>query len=392
MRKNSRPTQNTLAISALSLIYSMGFSVVALAQDLDFDAPAVEKKKDTPVPQQVGPVSNINLGGAIDWRAVYQRGSKRPYAFIHVNEFVVSANVGEHIAISAEQLLLTSELGSVVGQDHGFVVINLVQLPFLPTGMGVKLGRFRGKFGLDAQVDSPANIFPSQAVRSNGQVTDIGVSVEYAFNDFELYLEGFNGPDYKSQNGQKNGALVDKPPLQARLVYQPVSNAKIGLSGFYGQTWDNQVNPTVLDMGSLGSTLESERTIERQRVALDASYKFPLADLYAEGIYGRDKGRLAQPVDKKYTLAKGALLRTDVPLFRINDETSSKIAVQYDAWQDGSYNGRVGFLSTAFSVLNDEGWTVRLGGTLSDSAFAKTKPESLKKTPWNITSQLLVTF
>lgn len=390
LRKKSR--KKNLVVSGTSFIFALGFPFAASAQNLNFDAPAVEQKKDSPVPKQVGPVSNINLGGAIDWRAVYQRGAKRPYVFIHVNEFVVSANVGEHIAISAEQLLLTSELGSVVGQDHGFVVVNLVQLPFLPTGMGIKLGRFRGKFGLDAQVDSPANIFPSQAVRSNGLVTDLGVSIDYAFNDFEFFVEAFNGPDYKSQNGQKTGALVDKPPLQARFVYQPVSNAKIGISGFYGQTWDNQVSPSALDMGSLGSTLQSERTIERQRIAVDASYKFPLADVYAEGIYGRDTGRLAQPVDKKYTLAKGALLRTDVPLFRISNETRTKVAVQYDAWQDGSYNGTVGFVSGAFSVQNDEGWTARLGGTLSDSLFAAAKPESLKKTPWNITSQLLVTF
>ena len=366
----------------------------ALAQDmeLNFDAPAVEQKKDSPLPQQIGPVSNINLGGAIDWRAVYQQGAKRPFAFIHVNEFVVSANVGEHIAISAEQLLLTSELGSVVGQDHGFVVVSLVQLPLLPTGMVVKLGRFRGKFGLDAQVDSPANIFPSQAVRSNAQITDIGVGIDSAFGDFELIVEAFNGPEYKTQNGQKSTMLVDKPPVQARFFYQPLSNAKMGLSAFYGQTWDNQVNPTVLDIGSLGSTLNTDRTIERQRLAIDASYKFPVAELYAEGIYGSDKGRLVQPVDKKHTIAKGVLVRSDIPLFRINNATRTKVALQYDAWQDASYAGRVGFVSGAFSVLNDEGWTVRVGGTFSDSAFKKKKPELLHKTPWNVTNQLLVTF
>lgn len=368
------------------------FGTVARAQDLDFNAPAVEEKKEGGIPTSVGPVSNIQLGGAIDWRVTHLRGASRPFAFIHVNEFVVSANVGDHISVSAEQLLLTSELGSVVGQDHGFVTVQLVQLPFLPSGTTLKLGRFRGKFGLDAQVDSPANIFPSQAVRSNGMITDIGVSADYVVGDFEFLAEVFNGADYKITNGQKAAHQTKNLPFQLRAVYQPTSSVKLGLSGYKGESWDNQVSPTVLDAGSLGSSLNQTRTIERERVAVDGSVKTRYADIYAEGIYGRDKGRLSQPVDEKYTVAKGALLRTDIPIYKISEETRTKIAIQYDAWEDASYEGRVGFLSTAFSIMNDDGWTVRLGGTTSDVVFKKDKPAYLKTAPMSFTTQLLVSF
>ena len=364
----------------------------ALGQDLNFDAPAVEQKKDSIVPSQVGPVSNITIGGAVDWRVQHVRGAKRPVAFIHVNELVLSANVGPYISVSAEQLLLTSEIATVVGQDHGFVTVSLVQLPFLPDGMSVKLGRFRGKFGLDAQVDSPANIFPSQELRSNGFVTDVGLNLDYAFGDFETIVEVFNGADYKSAGGQKEPMLVDKPPVQARLVYQPVSSVKLGVSGLTGETWDNQVDPSILDMSSLGSRIESGRTIHRQRVAFDAGMRTSFAEFYAEGIYGRDKGRLAQGTDKKHTTARGALGRVDIPLFKINDETRTKVAMQYDAWEDASYQGRVAFLSTAFSVQSDDGWTVRLGGSASDLIVRKDKPDAIEHAPWSATSQLLVSF
>lgn len=99
--------------------------------------------------------------------------------------------------------------------------------------------------------------------------------------------------------------------------------------------------------------------------------KTRFADFYAEGIYGRDKGRLSQPTGDDYTLAKGALVRTDIPIYKISNETRTKLAVQYDAWEDASYAGRVGFLSTAFSVMNDDGWTVRVGGTTSDVVFKR---------------------
>lgn len=367
-------------------------AAAARAQELDFNAPAVEEKKDSVLPSSVGPITNIQLGGAVDWRVTKSHSSSRPFAFIHVNELVVSANVGEHISVSAEQLLLTSELGSVVGQDHGFVTVQLVQLPFLPDGMSLKLGRFRGKFGLDAQVDSPANIFPSQAVRSNATVTDIGLNLDYAHGDFEFIVEAFNGVDYIVKDGQKVPYQTKRLPLQARLVFQPTSALKVGLSEYMGESWDTQVSPSVIDAGLLGASLDQTRTIERQRVALDASLRTPYADFYGEAIYGRDKGRLSQPPNKEYTVAKGALARTDIPIYKFNNETRSKLSLQYDVWQDASFDGKVGFVSTAYSVMNDDGWTVRVGGSASDVAFKKHRPSYLKKAPMSFTTQLLVSF
>jgi hypothetical protein len=138
--------------------------------------------------------------------------------------------------------------------------------------------------------------------------------------------------------------------------------------------------------------MDTGTTIERSRIALDGSAKTQWAEFYAEGIYGRDQGRLSQPVNKKFTVARGALGRVDVPLFKINDETRTKVAIQYDTWQDASFDGRVAFVSAAFSILNDEGWTFRIGGSASDLAFKKDRPEYVHDAPFSVTSQFLVSF
>lgn len=374
------------------IVISLLVAHTALAQKLDFDEPSIQEKKETGIPGSIGPVTNIQIGGAIDWRVTYLSGSKRPVAFIHVNELVVSASVGQHISVSAEQLLLTSEMSTVIGQDHGFVVVSLAQLPFVPNGMSFKLGRFRGKFGTDAYTDSPANIFPSAALRSNAMVTDLGLGLDYTLsNSLEAIVEVFNGADYKLINGRKTPFQTHSLPVQVRIVYQPSSRIKFGLSGFVGETWDNILSPEILDQGSLGSQLDTSRTITRKRLGLDASMKSPLADITVEAIVGRDKDRLSQEVDSTHSSADGGLIRGDIPLFKVNDETRTKLAVQYDAWKDASYEGRVGFISTALSVLSDAGWIFRFGGSMSDLAFKKL-PAHIEHTPWNATTQLLVSF
>ena len=60
---------------------------------------------------------------------------------IHVNELVVSANVTDNISLLLEQLLPTSELISLVGDDHGFATALVSNLPYLPAGTALKIGR-----------------------------------------------------------------------------------------------------------------------------------------------------------------------------------------------------------------------------------------------------------
>lgn len=70
----------------------------------------------------------------------------------------------------------------------------------------------------------------------------------------------------------------------------------------------------------------------------------------------------------------------------------TKAAFQYDTWQDGSFDGRVAFFSAALSILNEEGWTYRMGGTANDLAFKKSRPSYVSHAPWSATTQLLVSF
>ena len=116
-----------------------------------------------PIPKEapsLGPFSNLNFGGLIDYRYIpAPRTSTAGAGFlvIHVNELFVSTNIGEHISILAEQLLLTSGQETTVGQDHGFVYATFTNLPYLPSDLSFRLGRFRFRYGIDAVSDSAIN-------------------------------------------------------------------------------------------------------------------------------------------------------------------------------------------------------------------------------------------
>ena len=98
----------------------------------------------------LGPISNINFGGLLDLRYIASSDNKAGNLVIHVNELVVSANVTDNISLLLEQLLPTSELISLVGDDHGFATALVSNLPYLPAGTALKIGRYRFKYGVDA--------------------------------------------------------------------------------------------------------------------------------------------------------------------------------------------------------------------------------------------------
>ena len=67
----------------------------------------------------------IVVGGTLDYRVFVPSDMTQGMYEIHVNELFVTTNIGDHIAILAEQLLLTSELVSNVVQ-HAHTAFELV--------------------------------------------------------------------------------------------------------------------------------------------------------------------------------------------------------------------------------------------------------------------------
>ncbi|MBI4715034.1 MAG: hypothetical protein HY760_03700, partial [Nitrospirae bacterium] len=93
-----------------------------------------------PAAPGLGPFTNINLGGTLDYRFLIPTNGDSPTLGIHVNELFLTTNIGDNISILAEQLLLTSDMETVVGQDHGFVYAIFTNLPGLPSDLALKVG------------------------------------------------------------------------------------------------------------------------------------------------------------------------------------------------------------------------------------------------------------
>ena len=151
-------------------------------ENLNLDAPQLEAKKDEGF--SAGPINNLNFGGALDMRLYMPRfggPTEKHLGFgnfdIHVAELFLTTNVGDHISVLAEQLLVTSEMGNTVGQDHGFVYAIFSNIPAVPENWSLKVGRTRFRFGADARLDSPANVLRSPVYKTLGTITDKGIEL-----------------------------------------------------------------------------------------------------------------------------------------------------------------------------------------------------------------------
>ena len=148
----------------------------------------------------------------------------------------------------AEQLLTTSKLSGIddqVGDDHGFVYAIFSNVPLLPAGTSIKIGRFRFKWGIDAVLDAAANpIYP--ITRKNlGFITDKGIELSGFFGDIDYTLGVADGPDHVEvavEDANRNSiGVLDKAiqnnsmPLFFR-VSSKFSSSKLGLSYFEGKS------------------------------------------------------------------------------------------------------------------------------------------------------------
>lgn len=352
----------------LGAVVAMGY---ALAQEepaeggLQLEVPTLAPAPPPSEPS-LGPFTNINLGGTLDYRFLVPTNGDAPSLGIHVNELFVTTNIGDNITILAEQLLLTSDLETVVGQDHGYVYAIFTNLPGLSPDLALKVGRLRFRYGIDAVSDAPANPARDLVYKNLGFISDKGVEVSGYYKDMDYAVAVLMGPDFMMKpvpGGEiRAGAENNDRPVAARLGYDSPWDLKAGLSFFYGKAYPF-VNGPVFDMDDMLSngSLDKSRLVLKRRGSVDIRYRVGKWDLAAEGTLGdeRDEG--------KNRHVSGSYVRVDytaVPQKII-------LLLQYDLWRDGlPATGDDGVITGGISYIPLDQVTLRLTGLVSDGVFS----------------------
>ncbi|MEK7398895.1 MAG: hypothetical protein AAB116_18330, partial [Candidatus Poribacteria bacterium] len=314
---------------------------------LDFDSPKTEKSS-AGKGLSIGPVSNINFGGLLDLRYIASSDNKAGNLVIHVNEFVVSANVTDNISLLLEQLLPTSELVSLVGDDHGFAIALISNLPYLPVGTALKVGRYRFKYGVDARLDAPSNPLYPLVRRNLGFISDLGIELSGFLGPVSYYASMLNGPDHleipivdtsadtsndhESDNEMKgslgtNIVPIDNSskPIAIRLTTELPGSLELGFSYFEGFSWSYMNGLHVVGAHAPGGPVDKSSMLFKRRYAIDGSYRFWKFDLLGEANLGQDfMGEMRADIQGYYGRIDFNLLPRKLIL-----------STQYDLWDDG---------------------------------------------------------
>ncbi len=331
----------------------------------------LEKPSLAPPPKEpvsLGPFSNINVGGLLDYRYIpgpRTATSGSAFLVIHVNELFISTNIGDNISILAEQLLITSGRESVVGQDHGFVYATFTNLPLIseiPTlnNLSFRIGRFRFRYGIDAVSDSAINPVRTLVYKNIGFISDRGLELSYFLGPFEVSAAVLNGPDE---------ILLSPPAPPVRVgsgnTYRPrairgsldiPSGPQIGLSFFRGNSYPVQ-NKRSFDPDTMifNARLEEDTLIMKKRYSVDLKYSLWRLDFAGELTFGTDKPAI---VGKD---VEGYYFRTDYTVL----PQKLKLLLQYDLWRDDDPSSPDdGDLSGAVTFNITEGAVIRAVGLL----------------------------
>jgi len=338
-----------------------------------------------------GGIGNIVIGGTLDYRVLVPSDMKAGMYEIHVNELFITTNIGDHIAILAEQLLLTSELGTTAGQDHGFVYATFSELPFLGKGMAIRFGRMRLRYGIDAKLDAPANPLRTPEYRTLGVVSDRALELGGFYGSIEYVAAIAMGPDFVLADAVGvTGAVIGTlkvptkdpgfHPLYARVGTDfQGTRPNIGLSGFYGDSY-----PVVAAAGFqpgdamlFGGFLDQHRVIRKSRVSVDLRWSWNKLKLAGEYTIGRDRENTGHTTVQAYYGRADYALRPQ----------KMTIQLQYDRFDDGRMGSRaVGAAGAAFTYnINDSSWL---------RAFVQVNERLLvgEDAPWLAGTQLLMAF
>lgn len=367
------------------LVFIFFFNLNAFAQapnPLNF-----EKAKLDPTAQNtslsIGPFNNINFGGAVDMRFYAPQSHGPTYAHLgaasfdlHVAELFLSTNIGDHISLLLEQLLITSKMDDTVGQDHGFVYAVFSEIPWLPQDWSLKIGRFRSHFGIDTHLDSATHILRNPVYKNIGIFTDKGIEVSGFWKSFDWSVSLVNGIDSVLDSvNTGSGHMTDvrrsqstsSKPVLSRLGFDLTNDLNLGLSAFSGVT-----HPVLSDYGFLMSDMlfnarmNESKIVYKNRYAVDATFKLSsrikISAEYCAGI-DRDEGH-------SYNVWSG-YTRMDYKII----PQKLTLALQYEYFNDGRRNEIVdtGTLGAALSYnINEQAW-FRVGWLQDDRGAFRSK-------------------
>lgn len=358
---------------------------------------------------------NLVFGGALDIRRITHGQDLVPdgsnwntgTTLIHVAEFVVTTNVGDHVSVLGEQLLTTSPLGTQVADDHGFIYAILTGLPILPKGASLKIGRFRHAFGIDTKSDAAANPLYNLVRRNIGFISDRGLQLNGYIGPVAYVASLADGPDSLRTvtDGTVESGIRIGPHGSGGGILKPIQNnsppvflhvngtfsllgKRIWLGGSYFDGNSYPFNPNNGDVNP--STLSYKR-----RFGLATNFKIWRLDLAAEWVRGMDTHLLkyAQTPIKgdRTATVEGYYLHAEIPLTETID-----VRLKYDVWNPNTEK----YSTFNFSRSRDaELWTT-LGGALTwhftEGALARLvyQVNNIGKSTRNATivPQLLVEF
>jgi hypothetical protein len=308
----------------------------------------------------VGPLTNVVVGGTLDYRFLFPKEMPEGMFMVHVNELFVTTNIGDNISILAEQLLLTSDLATSVGQDHGFVYATISNLSFLPDGSAIRIGRMRLKYGIDAKLDAPANPLRTMEYRTIGLISDRAIEYSGYSGVVEYTAAVSMGPDFvlkdlTTQDGTtgtiKVAANNRTHPLAARIGTEfKGATPNLGLSYYTGQNYKVvaqdmfQADETMV----FGGFVDQHFLVSKERESADLRWGIWKLKFAAEYTTGTDSDSVGRREIRAY------YFRTDYSI-----KPQKLIAqVQYDSFDDGIAGsprfGSVGLGLTYF--VTDASW------------------------------------
>jgi hypothetical protein len=325
---------------------------------LSLDTPALGPPP-TETGLTAGPFTNLVFGGALDYRFIFPKDMPSGMFMIHVNELFLTTNVGDNISILAEQLLVTSDLGSTVGQDHGFVYATISNLSFLPNGTAIRIGRMRLKYGIDAKLDAPANPLRTMEYRTIGLISDRAIEIAGFFSFLEYSAAVSMGPDFilknvTTQDGSSASIKTDADNRNHPFIGRVGSDFK-GNAPNFGLSYYNGKNYRVLsqDMYQAGDTMifggfvDQHFLVQKERESLDLRWGIWKLKFSSEYTMGTDTDSSGQRGIEAY------YFRTDY-----NIVPQKFIAqLQYDVFHDGFVSTRVGAAGLGLTYyLTDSSW------------------------------------
>ena len=236
-------------------------------------------------------------------------------------------------------LLPTTKLVSLVADDHGFASAIISNLPLLPMGTALKVGRHRFKYGVDARLDAPANPLYPLVRRNLGFISDLGIELSGFLGPVSYYISGVNGPDHleipaaiveNEQASSSSGKTIvpirnNSKPVAARLTTELPGSLELGLSYFEGRSWAYVNGSRDVGIHAPGGVIDKSRVIFKRRYTADAAYSLWKLDLLGEVTFGQDH------LGKTRADVQGYYGRVDFNLI----PQKFTLSGQYDLWDDG---------------------------------------------------------